>query len=321
MSQFSRTVAPETSHGPTLIALVQHYKWQKVSMVTTTEGLWFQSGLGLTKQLQAAGIEVQKPSAFEPGQFQAAMLREMKRSGFRISMLLAYDIDMTVVADSATLEGMNGAGYAWILTEGLVARAPGDMEGWLYVQVFLPSVNMQAFAAQVTEYSHSRFGIPLSSAQDVDLTYSQTLYDAVMLYAHAATKVLSEGGDLRDGQAVTAAARNTTFVGVGGSVVALDSRGDRIESYEMMNYVLDSDGAMGSVAVGVFNSTVEEYVAYSQAVLWPGSTLEVPLSYFSGALMLSWHAVQACNMASHPDSTIDEFLHRQLKYVFHVIVH
>ena len=226
---FSRTVAPETSKGPAIIALMRVHKWQRVSMVTTTEGLWFESGLGLTKQLQAAGIEVQKPSAFEPGQFQAAMLREMKRSGFRISMLLAYGSDITAVADHATLEGMNGAGYAWILTEGLVARVPGDMEGWLYVQVSLPSVNMQAFAEQVTDYSHSLFGIPLSSAQEVDLTYSQTLYDAIMLYAHAATKVLSEGGDLRDGQAVTAAARNTTFVGVGGSVVALDTHGDRIE--------------------------------------------------------------------------------------------
>ena len=275
MSQFSRTVAPETSHGPTLIAMMRHYKWQKVSMVSTTEGLWFESALGLTKQLQAAGIEVQKPSAFEPGQFQAVMLREMKRSGFRISMLLAYDIDMTVVADSATLEGMNGAGYAWILTEGLVARAPGDMEGWLYVQVFLPSVNMQAFAEQVTEYSHSRFGIPLSSAQDVDLTYSQTLYDAVMLYAHAATKVLSEGGDLRDGQAVTAAARNTTFVGVGGSVVALDSRGDRIE-YEMMNYVVEANGQMGSVRVGVYNRALQQYEASERAVVWPGGTTVVP---------------------------------------------
>ena len=117
------------------------------------------------------------------------------------------------------------------------------------------------------------------SADRVDLTYSIALHDAVMLYAHAATKVLSEGGNLKDGQAVTAAVRSTTFEGVGTSKVALTNNGDRIESYEVMNYVVDSDGAMGSVAVGVFNSTLEEYVASSQVLLWPGSTLEVPVDF------------------------------------------
>ena len=56
-----------------------------------------------------------------------------------------------------------------------------------------------------------------------------------MLYAHAATKVLSEGGNLNNGKVLTAAVRSTAIAGIGGNVV-LDERGDRIESYEVTDY-------------------------------------------------------------------------------------
>ena len=61
------------------------------------------------------------------------------------------------------------------------------------------------------------------------------LHDAVMLYARAVKQLLKEGGKSRDGQAVTSALRNTTFEGAAG-LVLLDAHGDRIESYEVMNY-------------------------------------------------------------------------------------
>ena len=105
-----------------------------------------------------------------------------------------------------------------------------------------------------------------------------------MLYAHAATKVMSEGGDLQDGEAVTAAVRTTTIDGVAGTAVALDSNGNRIDSYEVMNYVLEAGNATSSVAVGMFNSTLGQYKAYERAVVWPGNTLKVPADYSLGEL-------------------------------------
>ena len=110
------------------------------------------------------------------------------------------------------------------------------------------------------------------------------LHDAIMLYAHAATKVLSEGGDLYNGSAMTAAVRSTRFKGVGGSTVVLNEQGDRIESWEVMNYIQGADGRMSSVPVGMYNNTLGQYKAYEQAVVWPGNTIEVPVDYFSGQL-------------------------------------
>ena len=157
------------------------------------------------------------------------------------------------------------------------------MAGWLWVRPFLSSKATEPFAELVADYTKTHFNLS-SSADSVDFTYvSVALYDAVMLYAHAATRVLSEGGDLADGEAVTKAVRSTSIDGMGGSVVSLDSSGDRVESYEVMNIVLlETSGVaqMDSVPVGVFNNsmlgTLKPYKAYERAVVWPGNAMEAP---------------------------------------------
>ena len=103
-----------------------------------------------------------------------------------------------------------------------------------------------------------------------------------MLYARAATKVLSEGGDLHDGQAVTVALRSTSFEGARG-LVSLNENGDRINSYDVMNYVVGVDGALCSVLVGIHDSLTERFMPNERLVVWPGNTTEVPADYFSGA--------------------------------------
>ena len=69
--------------------------------------------------------------------------------------------------------------------------------------------------------------------------------------------------------------------------MALDSNGDRIESYEVMNYIPGEGDMLSSVAVGMFDSINRLYRAYGRAVLWPGKMMEVPVDYFSGATSTS----------------------------------
>ena len=97
--QFSRTVASETSKGSALIAFMQHNQWTKAVMLTNTYVAFFESGLGLTEQLRNEGMEVLKPEAFEPHKFQVETLRVIKRSGFRIVTLLAWDADINTIAE------------------------------------------------------------------------------------------------------------------------------------------------------------------------------------------------------------------------------
>ena len=272
---------------------MKHNSWNKVVVLTSTDDVWFDSGLGLTKQLQDAGMTVFKPAAFEPGSAKPPMLREIKRSGNRIVILIAYDQDLEAVALSARTEGMS-RGWAWVLLQDSATAL--WLQGWLFLQPLLPRDGMQDFAKQVSDYTKSSFNISLD-VSSVDLTYSSALHNAIVLYAHAATKVLKEGGDLRDGEAVTKAVRDTTFKGVGGIEVALNARGDRIESYEVMNYVLEANGTLGSVLVGVYNCTLEQYEVHEQAVVWPGNKTEVPADYISGA-PLPGHASRGAHRGS-----------------------
>ena len=136
-------------------------------------------------------------------------------------------------------------------------------------------------SAQVSEASWTSFGVNVS-ADMVILSYSTALFDAIMLYAHAATKVLLNGGQLYNGPAMAHAVRNTTIESVAKGIVALDKNGDRISSYEVMNYVVEADDQMNSVPVGTYDSSEQQYTAYERAVVWPGSTIEVPVDYFSG---------------------------------------
>ena len=101
----------------------------------------------------------------------------------------------------------------------------------------------------------------------------------LLQYAHSATKVLAEGGDLSDGQAITEALQSTTIEGVGESVVALDQSGDRIESYAMMSYLLGAGDTMQSLAIGVYDHSTRQYQASEIQVVWPGSTTIPPADY------------------------------------------
>ena len=283
-------VAPETSKGPALIALMTHFRWAKVAMLVSTYSTFFKSGLGLTNQLRAAGMEVLKPAAFdsEPGKLNDTILSEsfskalnlIIRSGIRVVYLMAFEV--TAIASIAQGKGLVGQGWAWMIAY-MVTAVP-SMAGWLFMQPLLPPDGMEAFARRVSQYSKSSFNISISPAS-VDLTYSVALYNAIALYSHAATRVLAEGGNLHDGQTLTQTLRNTTFSGMGGSSVEIDQFGDRIEKYEVMNYVIEADGEIGNVPVGVYNT--QQFTALERAVVWPpGNTTEVPFDYVSGATWL-----------------------------------
>ena len=243
----------------------------------TATGVHAETGLHFTNLLRNDGISVLTLAAFEAYKFQPTALTAIRRAGIRVVFLVASSGDTRAVGNTGiTLEG----GWAWLIFERRRAVLP--MVGWLFIESARLSEGTDTFARQVSDYTKSHFNLTLSP-DSVDVTYSVALHAAIMLYAHGVTRVLSEGDDLRDGEAVTAAIRNTSFVGVSGTTVSLDSHGDRIESYEVMNYVLEAGGVVSSVAVGVFNATLQEYSAYERAVIWPGSRMEVPVDHSSGA--------------------------------------
>ena len=227
---FSRTVASDTSIGPALLAMMMHYKWTDIVMLTSTDAVYITSGLWLTKLLEASGMKVFKPAAFEPGASKDGSLSAIKREGIRIVMLLTYAADRNSVASSAQQAGMNGPGWAWLLPDHTSAGNNGQMQGWLYPRPLLTFEGVQTFVEQVSKQTAFDFNTTVA-ANAVDFVHSATLFDAILLYAHAATQVLLESGELHNGSAVAEATRSTTFEGAGSSSVVIDARGDRVVSY------------------------------------------------------------------------------------------
>ena len=65
------------------------------------------------------------------------------------------------------------------------------------------------------------------------------------------------------------AVRNTTFEGIEGRLVTLNEQGDRVESYVVLNYVVEGN-LTSTVPVGVYNSSSKQYSKYERDVVWPG---------------------------------------------------
>ena len=125
---------------------MQHNNWRKIAIITSTESLWFQTGLELARQLDVAGIDVLRPAAFQQGSSKNTTLSAIRRSGLRIILVLSYDADAQAVASLAQLAGMT-EGWGWLLMEERAA-VPA-MAGWLWFRPFLGS-DLQGFAEQVS---------------------------------------------------------------------------------------------------------------------------------------------------------------------------
>ena len=79
-------------------------------MLTSSDDTHFPTGTELTQQLRAAGITVFKPTAF--AHFQEELLGQVKKSGIRICVIIAWAEGVHAAASSAKNKGMSAGNYA-----------------------------------------------------------------------------------------------------------------------------------------------------------------------------------------------------------------
>ena len=83
----------------------------------------------------------------------------------------------------------------------------------------------------------------------------------------------------------------------------------------MMSYVVEANGQMGGVRVGVYNRALQQYEASDREVVWPGSTTESPKDQSKtsrkGCLAGTYYSEEmlACGML---DLLIPSFFHSDL---------
>lgn len=89
------------------------------------------------------------------------------------------------------------------LTRGDKKRALNikSYQSILQITLTAPSANMTSFYQDILKQADKIFGVPMHSRiAPVISVRASYLFDAVLIYAQAATKVLKAGGDLRDGR-------------------------------------------------------------------------------------------------------------------------
>lgn len=73
----------------------------------------------------------------------------------------------------------------------------------LQITLTVPLANLSQFYKQIREKAKEKFNIPFhSKITPLIPAKAAYLYDAVLVYAKAATKVLERNGNLRDGKAL-----------------------------------------------------------------------------------------------------------------------
>ncbi|CAG2191233.1 Receptor-type guanylate cyclase daf-11,Guanylate cyclase 2G,Receptor-type guanylate cyclase gcy-23,Atrial natriuretic peptide receptor 2,Soluble guanylate cyclase 88E,Soluble guanylate cyclase gcy-36,Receptor-type guanylate cyclase gcy-29,Guanylate cyclase soluble subunit alpha-1,Receptor-type guanylate cyclase gcy-8,Receptor-type guanylate cyclase gcy-28,Head-specific guanylate cyclase,Guanylate cyclase soluble subunit alpha-2,Speract receptor,Guanylate cyclase 32E,Soluble guanylate cyclase gcy-35,Guanyla len=109
-----------------------------------------------------------------------------------------------------------------------------------------------------------------------------SMYEAFMIYASVANETISEGGDLRDGMAVTQKFWNREFRGLDGSF-KIDSNGDRNTDFSLLD--LDGTSVEYKVVANYFGLDGKLVFNDSIEIHWPnnrGPPLNRPLCGYDG---------------------------------------
>lgn len=81
------------------------------------------------------------------------------------------------------------------------------------------NVNFSAMREKMKEYTKKHFHVPFHSSFMKNISvpiYGAHLFDAIMIYARAATEILASNGDLTNGTAVMEKIFNRTYTSIQG---------------------------------------------------------------------------------------------------------
>ena len=243
---FLRTVGPYSGLKLAVLATFRHFKWERCSILTSSQGLYISAATSFLEVLDEADIEVAFFKVFEPGSDMAPHVQKMNDLKARIVLMCAYDSDFGSLLWSIDQLGLVSTGWAWIGLDHIPSTVyvsiskharsankdpppPSILQGTLLIYPALSQANSSAyehFEDQV-RVRMREFGIVLPEDEPID-PYAGSLYDAVLLYAKSAAAVMQHGGSPRDTGALLAAAKNITFEGMSGYVQLQRDTGDRL---------------------------------------------------------------------------------------------
>lgn len=240
-------------------ALLRHYGWQKVAVVTNTGALAYDRVYAFEEVFHLRSISVIKKVMFEEYADQKAMLAsgllsELSNSARVIICLFSNTRESSrEFLTAATIQGMDVTEFVFVfpwLQDGGKDIAPWTGGDGSMMQKVKDQYANSIIVDDVNSFDNSIIGPFLEKIKDVGLTEADVdvaniygylyLFDALKLYALAARKVLNETGrpeNLLNGKMMWNNMRKMNFAGMLGAsgiasgTIMMDDRAERAPLY------------------------------------------------------------------------------------------
>lgn len=259
---FARTIPPSKMVCKSLVALLQHFKWNKFVLIVSNSTMDLQAEESLKLLIRNRSIEIIKRYDL-PANYVSDSIDYIKGSidnsykDTRVYVLLADDdVLIDFVREMYNRSLLNRGEYVIILVEeqylydarnryqflrkvheaSLFSKVdPTPFQNVLIITPY--SEKYEDFNQKVRNYSAKPpFRIPNHPIILVKVPYHAAfLYDAVMIYARAATEELEANGSIRNGTNVFQHIKNTRYTSVLGYSVRIDENGDAEGNFTLLS--------------------------------------------------------------------------------------
>ncbi|XP_048508953.1 guanylate cyclase 32E isoform X2 [Athalia rosae] len=277
---FARTLPPTSKISKSVVALLRAFSWTKVVVVCETRPAWSEK---LKDYLQNYGITVM--DTFTVNDY--------------IPIFESKLDDIVTATFSKTRDYID----PYLPDRNMSQDVKFGFRSVLKLTpTHIINPNFKKVCEHIKKYSvEPPFCVPYHSeifktiAMPIQAAH---LYDAVMIYARAATELLAEGEDPRNGSAILNKIRNRSYHSVQGYDVFIDENGDAEGNFTVVS-LLDDEEASGSVKmsmqpVGYFQYSDNDtggipkftYINSKKEIQWvgPDPPRAVPECGFAGEL-------------------------------------
>ncbi|XP_054159620.1 guanylate cyclase 32E-like [Oppia nitens] len=260
---FARTLPPSSKISKSVISLLKHFSWNKISLVVSDTPPDRQVEESLISMCQTYGVIIIN-KFYLPGEYLSknnATIKTIIEKSYkktRVYVLLSETyalVDFARVMQERQL--LDTGKYVIISVEEEEVYDPNktmqyisrEFESHLEKLDPLPfrAVYMITPTAPINQnYSHFKtevnqrnqrppFNIPAHPFITVQVPiYAGLAYDAVMIYANALTHVLSMGGSVLNGTAILEAIKRKSYKSILGFEVMMDEKGDAEGNYTLL---------------------------------------------------------------------------------------
>ncbi|XP_050326322.1 atrial natriuretic peptide receptor 1 [Bactrocera neohumeralis] len=264
-------------------SIFRQFKWKHVALIIDRSDLFSltvgknleyglrQEGLlSFVRELNGNEQEPYENYLKDASMYARVVILSLRGSLVRKFMLAAYTLGMTngdwVFLDVEIFQSSYWGDHDWETGDALDSHARKAYEALLRVSLLQPTnPEYQGFADKVRVMAKA-YNYSFSDGEEVNF-FIGAFYDGVYLLGMAFNETLSEGGDIRDGMAITRRMWNRNFHGITGHV-RIDDNGDRDADYS----ISDLDPINGKFeVVAHYYGLHREYAAVAgKKIHWPG---------------------------------------------------